>query len=1214
MTNKIKFLKKGVSIAVTSATILWSVGISAFVPMATHAATAGQLIKMAGNPAVYYLGSDSKRYVFPNSTTYFTWYADFSGVVTISSSELQSYAIGGNVTMRSGTKLAKITTDPKVYAVEPGGKLRWIETEAIAKTLFGDNWAQRVVDVPDAFFVNYTVGTSINTNSYPTGTLIKSAASSDVYYVDGTTKKKVTSAGLTANNFNTANVVTSTDTVFNALTAGSEIAALDTTIWNVAGGASVATGGTASVALAADTPASTSIADAGNANFTKFTVTTGETAVTLNSITITRYGLTSNADLENVKILDADGVNMGNSATFNSDNRAKVTFNPALSLAANSSTSFFIRAGIVDGTTGGKTVQLGIASASDISSSATFSGTFPIVGNSMSTVAVTIGSLSVTYDGTVTDNTPDVGDVNVTVNKWKMTVGSTEAVTVEQISVERQGSASATDTKNIELWDVTHAKSLGEVASWNSQGLAVFKGLNLVLAKGETLRLEVRLDVVSGVGLTVNADVTDGSDVRVTVKGNDFGFYLTPSVTGSWIGQGGTTTATNQTISSAALTIAKSSSTPATGNITKGNERLISVLDVIVDGEPARVTSFKVAFDLVGGGPMADTELSNARIKNYTTGESLGGPNTVGTTDYTANGTTYEATATFTDTIEFPVGTTKVGIYVDIASSVSANDTVVAGMADPDSDITAKGTQSNDSITAAPAASTVNGNTQTVKGAALASTTLTQPVANNVVKGTQDKIWSIFDLSAANSGEDVNVTAVVLEDTLGDAADDAGTIDNVELWADLTSENSARGDQFETLISSTKQFADSGAGDETLSVPFTTTVVVKKDTSVRVAVIADLAAGATTGDTHTISLDTDASDVTANGANTGDAVTTAPTGAGQTQAVVAQGALTVSVNSSSPTAGVMLDGGQGGKELLGVFRLAANSSENLELDSFMITDDGSDDDINTYYFQATTKTGTALGPEKPVTGGGTATAYWSDGEVSIPLNDYILVKVSGTILDIDSVAIQNGDTVVVTVAADNTDVATTGLASGTTINGGGSTNYDAAAQTIYESYPSFAWDMTTPTVLNGSTAYLGGKLKVIAVGDKDVTFETADGNLFILQVTVTGDDTAGTEAITLKDADGNTLDSGTITSASGTTEITMNFSTADETVAAGATTYWYFYTDVSDLEDDGNTFQLWLDDTAGDLDFGVNGANFANSVGNIIFRGDLFGPSSVNPS
>lgn len=60
---------------------------------ASAAASTGDLIKMSGNTSVYYLGADGKRYVFPNSTTYFSWYPDFSGVVTIPAAELQSYPL-----------------------------------------------------------------------------------------------------------------------------------------------------------------------------------------------------------------------------------------------------------------------------------------------------------------------------------------------------------------------------------------------------------------------------------------------------------------------------------------------------------------------------------------------------------------------------------------------------------------------------------------------------------------------------------------------------------------------------------------------------------------------------------------------------------------------------------------------------------------------------------------------------------------------------------------------------------------------------------------------------------------------------------------------------------------------------------------------------------------------------------------------------------------
>ena len=111
--------------------------------------------------AVYYLGNDGKRYVFPNEKTYKTWYSDFSTVKDIGSTELASYQIGANVTYRPGVKLVKITTDPKVYAVDKKGILRWVKTAAIAEEIYGASWTTMVEDVPDPFFINYTVGSDI---------------------------------------------------------------------------------------------------------------------------------------------------------------------------------------------------------------------------------------------------------------------------------------------------------------------------------------------------------------------------------------------------------------------------------------------------------------------------------------------------------------------------------------------------------------------------------------------------------------------------------------------------------------------------------------------------------------------------------------------------------------------------------------------------------------------------------------------------------------------------------------------------------------------------------------------------------------------------------------------------------------------------------------------------------------------------------------------
>ncbi len=120
-----------------------------------------RLIK-GSDDAVYYQAVDGKRYVFPDAKTYFSWYDDFSRVEIISDEELAAIPIGGNVTMRPGVKLVKIKSTPEVYAVAKGGVLRWIKTEEIAQFLYGKDWMNSVVDISDAFFVNYKFGEIID--------------------------------------------------------------------------------------------------------------------------------------------------------------------------------------------------------------------------------------------------------------------------------------------------------------------------------------------------------------------------------------------------------------------------------------------------------------------------------------------------------------------------------------------------------------------------------------------------------------------------------------------------------------------------------------------------------------------------------------------------------------------------------------------------------------------------------------------------------------------------------------------------------------------------------------------------------------------------------------------------------------------------------------------------------------------------------------------
>lgn len=120
------------------------------------------------NGSLYWYAKDKKRYVFPNIQTFETWFpktAEQPTIYKVKPEQLVSLLIGGNVTYRPGVKLIKLKTDPKIYAVSIGGYARWIPDQKIIEAIYGSSWQDKIDEIPDAFFVNYSFKSEIKTPS-----------------------------------------------------------------------------------------------------------------------------------------------------------------------------------------------------------------------------------------------------------------------------------------------------------------------------------------------------------------------------------------------------------------------------------------------------------------------------------------------------------------------------------------------------------------------------------------------------------------------------------------------------------------------------------------------------------------------------------------------------------------------------------------------------------------------------------------------------------------------------------------------------------------------------------------------------------------------------------------------------------------------------------------------------------------------------------------
>jgi hypothetical protein len=124
---------------------------------------AHDVVKSEDAAAVYYVGPDAKKHLFISEKLYHTWHCSFADVKVVSETVIEALETGSDVTYRPGLRMIKLPTGPEVYAVENGAVLRWIVDEAIAASIYGDDWRTMIDDV--ASLDGYTMGEDIDSST-----------------------------------------------------------------------------------------------------------------------------------------------------------------------------------------------------------------------------------------------------------------------------------------------------------------------------------------------------------------------------------------------------------------------------------------------------------------------------------------------------------------------------------------------------------------------------------------------------------------------------------------------------------------------------------------------------------------------------------------------------------------------------------------------------------------------------------------------------------------------------------------------------------------------------------------------------------------------------------------------------------------------------------------------------------------------------------------
>lgn len=596
-------MKKFLTYGVVIATIVWSLGIGAIVPMAASAAyspAAGDIIKVANNPAVYYIGSDLKRQLFSNRVTYGSWFDNFSGLKTIDQADFNTIDSGANVTVRPGTNLVKFDNSGAVYAVTPGAKLLPLVSGDAAKALYGTDWAKKIVVIQSSFEANYTKDTAnaLTTSSkLPDGSVIKYAGSDSIYYIENGAKRLVTSDAFVANKLSDKFVVTNVPTSMT-YADGSSVTGREDAIAGISASAVVVTPSTVSVSLASNTPVSgTLVAGQAIADLAHFTITnTGSSEAKVTTLKFKRIGVSADATLSSIYLYE--GANrLTDGASVSSGN---ISFNDAsgiIVLAAGASKTVSVRANILTGTSG-QTIGVAYVNAD---------GSL-VSGNLMNIATATLGTANfnaTTYPGTNSSVDPQ-NDFVV----WENTVNiGTTIINLQSIRFKQIGSINSNDIKNFRLYVDGNLKS--SVANLDANGYVTFDLTSAPVALNTGNRtIKVMVDIVGGSTRTAQLSLRMAADVMAVDTQ-----YGQPILVQSNSTTFSARDAGAQTISGGTLSITKKSDSPS-GSVTNGSTGVtMAKFELKASGEKMKVESLRfyvtesdgdTAFTLRNGAIFAD--------------------------------------------------------------------------------------------------------------------------------------------------------------------------------------------------------------------------------------------------------------------------------------------------------------------------------------------------------------------------------------------------------------------------------------------------------------------------------------------------------------------------------------------------------------------------------------------------------------------------------
>ena len=1073
--------------------------IAAAMPFMASASQHAVGTNVVSNGTVYFVNTSGQKQPYTSAGAFLSYGVNSWAGVQSASAEDLALPTGSYVPPMDGSLINDKGT---VYIMTNGSRAGF--TSAAVFTGLGYSFSNVIPG--DTSFMNTLAPISSSAISHLPGTLVNQSGT--VYLMSSTGKMGIPSLavfqswGYSWNNVVPANsydaAVSMSNGVMPAWTMGM-LSPLGSSSGTTPTNPTLPVSGGLSVSLASNTPASAYIA-AGSAfnNMANINFTAGSSSVVVTQLTVTRTGLGSDSDINNVYLFSGS-TRIGYSSSLGSGRATFVNSNGLFTIPANGTATISIKADLSSGVNTSKTYSFGIAAATDVvtSGNGAVSGAFPVVGNAMTSTVLSNPALAtLQVQATPVGSTVNAGTKGVLVGQFQFQAQNSN-VKMSYLTLTEVGSInSSTDLGNIMLKDGSGTQIGSTLSQLGANNTANFdlSANPYTISSGQNVTFSVYADVLGTPNRYFVFSIQRNSDIQAWDQTYNAGILATVQNTGSFPVQ----QVTNISVQAGNLVVTTDSNSP-TGNIaTNVSNQTLAQFDFTASGEPVKINFLPFSIVYTGAcsaGDCNNTVLANLKLVDDQ-GVQLGSTFNTPSSSYNYAFTGSPATG-FTglfgnssSNLNYTIqanSTRVISLKADILATSGSITAVQANLLGATNNAQGQTSLSNVSTTAN------NGRSLSMNGTPFSQSTNGSLGAQSFVKGSGNDRVASFILTAG-AGEGINMTSVTL--ATPNVSGGYYPFQNMKVFVNGT------------------QFGSYTAGYVTGNNSYTFSgnpVAITAGGTAVVDVYEDVQSGAIVDGTHWVNTSpaVNLTNAVGSGATSGTSRTSTGTATGQALVInTTGGSLAVSNDSGTVASSNVAMGATG--VTMGSFKLTTGTTEGANLTSLTLTDtynglNAVNAISNIKLFDGQTQIGGNVSALTYVDAThGTATFTFGTA-YNIPVSTIKTITVVADIAAYNSNASTSGTSHIFGVAA-GTNIVATGSGDGLGITPSGSAV--GYAQTVFRTNLTVTLDSSSPTgVRNVSSADQIEVFDFKAAANYDVTLNSitfqlaapVNGNLFKLR-------------------------------------------------------------------------------------------------------------------